>query len=560
MSNHIGNKIDDIFSDELNYNRKSNLLKPSSSNKFVRKKFKEDKNRNYELIRQFNRQIEEEEGLFKENSKLYNEINENDISLKKEKKHSNKEENNIIKKIMKKTTQEIKKNYLKDHDFIINNKDLENMRISSYHPKNNKDLESSFKGASAKDSKKIKKTKFMTIEKKSEEKKNENNKNNGSKLKRKKTNKKKGGNIVMIEKQKYPKKETIFDRIKLMIKEANNEEAKEENVSVKKKLNKNTSLKSRKLGKPIKRFDSVRTKKPNSNIKKWTEQKLDEENDSSNFIKSNIDLINNDSINSKNKTIKTNKSKNSGIISKNYIKNSENDFFQSSKFSNESDSKEDSKDSEDKKDDIFLSKECTNNKNKTKSSRRLRKVKMNPEKIVIKNTKTFNLYDNKSNKKGRNSNESGSNNNSENNSQESNNNNSNDQKDSDEDNSINKKFKYTYNHGEGVLSIIPEQDNKKRFFEDINQNIDIMKPENIITLDQNYNKDKNISRNLEFKKNNIIINNNVSNNITVHKKESPEKKEEIKKGEETNKENNQSNKKGKPYKVKARKKFPFCCL
>ena len=79
MSNHIGNKIDDIFSDELNYNRKSNLLKPSSSNKFVRKKFKEDKNRNYELIRQFNRQIEEEEGLFKENSKLYNEINENDI-------------------------------------------------------------------------------------------------------------------------------------------------------------------------------------------------------------------------------------------------------------------------------------------------------------------------------------------------------------------------------------------------------------------------------------------------------------------------------------------------
>jgi hypothetical protein len=61
--------------------------------------------------------------------------------------------------------------------------------------------------------------------------------------------------------------------------------------------------------------------------------------------------------------------------------------------------------------------------------------------------------------------------------------------------------------------------NKKLFYGDINQNIETIKPENIITLEQNITKNRSISRNLELKKNNIIINNNVSNNITVHKKE-----------------------------------------
>ena len=52
--------------------------------------------------------------------------------------------------------------------------------------------------------------------------------------------------------------------------------------------------------------------------------------------------------------------------------------------------------------------------------------------------------------------------------------------------SLNKKIHYKYNQREGgVLSIIPEQDNKNMFYEDINQNIEVIKPENVISLEKN---------------------------------------------------------------------------
>jgi hypothetical protein len=126
--------------------------------------------------------------------------------------------------------------------------------------------------------------------------------------------------------------------------------------------------------------------------------------------------------------------------------------------------------------------------------------------------------------------------------------------------SKNKKIQNKYNHKKGDgLAIIPEGENKKILYEDIKRNIKIIKPENIIMLEQNYNDDKTKRRNIEIQKNNIIINNNVSNNITVHnKKESDTKKEENKKEEENK--SSEKNKRGKSYKVKARKKFPFCCL
>ena len=80
--------------------------------------------------------------------------------------------------------------------------------------------------------------------------------------------------------------------------------------------------------------------------------------------------------------------------------------------------------------------------------------------------------------------------------------------------SLNKKIHYKYNQREGgVLSIIPEQDNKNMFYEDINQNIEVIKPENVISLEKNTNKGKKNSRNVEINKNNIIINNNVLRNI-----------------------------------------------
>ena len=108
--------------------------------------------------------------------------------------------------------------------------------------------------------------------------------------------------------------------------------------------------------------------------------------------------------------------------------------------------------------------------------------------------------------------------------------------------------------------MIPEQDNKKIFYEDIKENAEIIKPENIIMLEENYNNDKTRKRNVEIQKNNIIINNNVSNNITVHHKK---ELDDVKKDEDKNDEENSNknkNKRDKKYVVKARKKFPFCCL
>ena len=568
MSIHIGNKINDIFSDELNLNRNIKLFKKSTSNKLNKNKYIEDKDKNYEIIRQFNkRQSEQEDSYFKDNIKFVNENNDNDISIKKGNKKENKDENNI-KQINKKPSKFAIKDYLdEDNDIFIDRKDLERVKIKSFHQKNNKDVESCFRGILNKDSKKIKKTKFLIGEKKPEENKNYQNNSKRKKINTKRTMK----NIVMVEKQKYPKKETIFDRIKGSIKESNKEISNDNDSQLKKGIKKNTSLKSKKfLNKSIKMFDTnfkmretTRTKKPGINIVKNSENKVYVEKDSSDFIKLNLDLLNNNSIysNSKTmKTLKTEKSKNTGKKLKvDNNKNSENDFFQSSKFSN-SDSKEESKYSPNNKDDIFFnknSKKINNNNNIMESSKGLRIVKNPSGKIMNKKSNNLNVYDNKSIKKSQNSSFIDS---SSSDSDENSNDGSKKQKNSKLDNSINKKFQFKYTHGEGVLSIIPEQDNKKVFYEDINQNLDLIKPENIITLEQNIKRDKNISRNLEIKKNNIIINNNVSNNITVHKKGSDSKNEEIKKEEETNKENNLSKKKGKPYKIKVRKKFPFCCL
>ena len=568
MSIHIGNKINDIFSDELNLNRNIKLFKKSTSNKLNKNKYIEDKDKNYEIIRQFNkRQSKQEDSYFKDNIKFVNDNNDNDISIKKGNKKENKDENNI-KQINKKPSKFAIKDYLdEDNDIFIDRKDLERVKIKSFQQKNNKDVESCFRGILNKDSKKIKKTKFLIGEKKPEENKNYQNNSKRKKINTKRTMK----NIVMVEKQKYPKKETIFDRIKGSIKESNKEISNDNDSQLKKGIKKNTSLKSKKfLNKSIKMFDTnfkmretTRTKKPGINVVKNSENKVYVEKDSSDFIKLNLDLLNNNSIysNSKTmKTLKTEKSKNTGKKLKVDInKNSENDFFQSSKFSN-SDSKEESKYSPNNKDDIFFnknSKKINNNNNIMESSKGLKIVKNPSGKIMNKKSNNLNVYDNKSIKKSQNSSFIDS---SSSDSDENSNDGSKKQKNSKLDNSINKKFQFKYTHGEGVLSIIPEQDNKKVFYEDINQNLDLIKPENIITLEQNIKRDKNISRNLEIKKNNIIINNNVSNNITVHKKGSDSKNEEIKKEEETNKENNLSKKKGKPYKIKVRKKFPFCCL
>ena len=185
---------------------------------------------------------------------------------------------------------------------------------------------------------------------------------NDYKLGKKKSNTKKNvKNIVMIEKQKYPKKESYFDRVNSGIKDSNKENNNEDNISIKKRHKKSAFLKPKKeLTKSIKALDikyksndivKAQSKSNKSNnMKEEQDEKLIEGNeDSSNYLKMNMNSSNSSCCKTikTNKTNKTNKSKMSHKSKNNRnkekngsIKNSENDFFQSSKFSDESESDE----------------------------------------------------------------------------------------------------------------------------------------------------------------------------------------------------------------------------
>ena len=551
MTNQIRNKINEIFGEEINKNRNLLLKKHTESNKLIKKKFIEPTNDNYELIQEFNKRKSNPDDFYKNNIKFINENNENDISPKSKKRRIFINHNN--KKIFKKENKEEENNYLSNKHFFVREK-----RKS--------------------ESKKEKKIKFLI-----EEKKLVNAKMNDYKLGKKKSNTKKNvKNIVMIEKQKYPKKESYFDRVNSGIKDSNKENNNEDNISIKKRHKKSAFLKPKKeLTKSIKALDikyksndivKAQSKSNKSNnMKEEQDEKLIEGNeDSSNYLKMNMNSSNSSGCKTikTNKTNKTNKSKMSHKSKNNRnkekngsIKNSENDFFQSSKFSDESES-----DENDNQKDIFLIKN-------SKSTCKISKLPKNPlfndniKKSLSKKSNSNKLNISKKEtekeKKSKNNNRSSScQSNSFEENKENENKNSENKNIIDDEDSIKKKIRYKYNlNEENVLSIIPEQDTKKIFYEDINQNSEFIKPENIITLEPNIKKDKtnNKARNIEIQKNNIIINNNISNNITVHKKESEIKKDEIKK-EETNNKVNEQNKNEKSCKVKVRKKFPFCCL
>ena len=568
MANNISDTINKIFSEEIYKNRNLTLTKHNVSNKLIRNKLSKVQQDNYELIKNFNKRQSGPETLFKEKKKFINENNDNDIIFKKNKNKNNfiKIENNFnstIKKILKKDNSKGENNYYIDNKFYINENVLNR--------------------------KKTKKAKFNLVENNKEKENNiEELKTNEKKLKRNRTNTKRNlKNIIMIEKQKYPKKETVFDRIKGNIKESNNEIYNDDNISLKKRQKKGTHLKPKRpyinsiktLDSKFKLYNSIKLKKNTNMINNINGKRISGDNNSSNFLKMNMDN-NNDSNNSNEKTIKTNKSEKTKK-SKNKLKiddkDKESNFFESSKFSEESGNNKENKDSNNNKENIFINKN-SNNKNKLKNgqgsssyknnnSNRSRKKNENN-----KNTNNIIIYDNQSNEednKSQNNNkysselsdfddkEKGSDNDNDNIENKNNN-------DSDIENSTKKQIEYKYiKREEEALSIIPEQDNKKKFSEDINQNIEIIKPENLICLENNLNKNKKRnSKNVEIQKNNIIINNNISNNITVHKKESELKQDDIKieEEEDENKKNKEHNRKGKSYKVKVRKKFPFCCL
>ena len=504
----------------------------------------------------FNKRQSEKDENYKENNIFANGNEE----IKKDKI------NTKIHSILKKIPDTEIKNHFEDDDSPINIKKMNNNKIRNNFSckKVNDASESYVKGGVVEELKKIKKISFFLETKKEE-------KNNKIRLKRNRTHTKKSlKNLVMIEKQKYPKKETIFDRINRRINESKNNMDNFDNISTKdNKIKDNTIIKPKKLlTKSIKISkcninNLIKLNFPTINIKKISKREINpgEENNYNS-----------------NKTIKTLKLKKSIKLKINDTNiNSENDAFQNSIFSDSNDSNENRLDKENIK-SKYETKTYHSKKdiNKIKNYIKISSInkgfkKYNSGKVphILSLKDNNNLFDDKSINKSeltkRYSNSSSICNSIEfeNNKNEKENNikNFDNNKDPDIEESLNKRIQKKYNSKiGGRLSVIPEQDNKKIFYEDIKENAEIIKPENIIMLEENYNNDKTRKRNVEIQKNNIIINNNVSNNITVHHKK---ELDDVKKDEDKNDEENSNknkNKRDKKYVVKARKKFPFCCL
>ena len=526
MTNNIDNKINEIFSEELDNNRNYIFHKKKSSNDIKRKKYMIDVTDKIKAIKKLKTKQNIQNNYLQEKNKITNENNNNanDISTKNIVSNSNRTQKNVnfqSKNIVKKSSFKKVKDPIKAQDFALDESDLIRTRGHSIHNFNKKKLENRFKELLNRESpRRAKKSKFIIEENKNDD---EEDDNIDELKKRKLISKRSYRNIVMILKEKNPKKPSLFEIIKGSIKEPNKDKNYEENISLKRKSKKNTQVKIREVF-----SKSIRTNKPNSlksknfmiSSNKNSDMKSLKENDSDDFIKSKKGSKNEE--NNINETIKSNN-----------IKKSEYEFFESSQFSYGSKNKEEKSNSSNS--DIN-----DNNEGKKVSG------KNNNDAIKINNNE-----------------ESNSGNSSNSDSSENNN-------DSDEKNINQKQIRYKYNHmKDGVLSIIPELDNKKNFYEDINGNTDAINPNNIISLEKNskqdyYNDNDNINNNnLEMPKNNIIINNNVSKNIkniiTCYKKESDILNEDNKKTEK-NIEEKTEKKKEKQYKVKARRRFPFCCL
>ena len=526
MANSIDNKINEIFSEELDNNRKYLFHKKKSSNDIKRKKYMIDMNDKIKVIKKLKSKQNIQNEFFQDKYNLTNENNNNanDTPTKNVTSHSNRAQkkniNLLSKNIAKMNSYKKIKDPIKIQDFILDEKDLMRTREHSIHNFNKKKLENRFAELLNRESpRRTKKTKFIIEENKNDD--DEDDDKIEELKKQKLISKRSYRNIVMVLKEKKPKKPSLFEIIKGSIKDPNKEKNDEENISLKRKPKKNTQVKIRKIF-----SKSIRTNKPNSmksknimiNSNKNSDMKSLKENDSSDFNTAKKDSKNEE--NNINVTIKSNN-----------IKKSENEFFESSQFSYNSKNKEEKSNSSNNGD-------INDNNEEKKAS-----GKKNNSAIKI-------------------------NNNEESNNNSSNSDNSENNNDSDENDINQKQIQYKYNHmKEGVLSIIPELEYKKNFYEDINGNIDAINPNNIISLEKNSkqdyenNNDNNI--NLQIPKNNIIINNNVSKNIkniiTCYKKESDILNEETKKTEK-NIEEKTEKKKGKQYTVKARKRFPFCCL
>ena len=148
MTNLIKNKIDKIFSEELNNNRKLILKEGIASNKFVRKSLMNNMDDNFKVIKKYQKRKSQEE-IFSKHMKFMNDNDDNDITIKNKTKKLNDNINNInpnFGKITKVQTQGDIKNYFGDVNILIDEKEIHNTKIKSCINKKFNESESGFKG------------------------------------------------------------------------------------------------------------------------------------------------------------------------------------------------------------------------------------------------------------------------------------------------------------------------------------------------------------------------------------------------------------------------------
>ena len=139
MTNNIDNKINEIFSEELDNNRKYLFHKKKSSNDIKRKKYMIDMTDKIKVIKKLKSKQNIQNEFFQDKYNLTNENNNNanDTPTKNVTSHSNRAQkkniNLLSKNIAKMNSYKKIKDPIKIQDFILDEKDLMRTREHSIH-------------------------------------------------------------------------------------------------------------------------------------------------------------------------------------------------------------------------------------------------------------------------------------------------------------------------------------------------------------------------------------------------------------------------------------------
>ena len=580
MNFDITEKVNEIFSEELNDNKKLlfspkkqihiNFNKNIQDNQIsllgkIEKSMENiDQNGNAHIKKSHSKKMRENNNYkgspysnndlnFLSNNNLKND--DKNINHLNEKKNHNNNEVKEEKDIKNNNDNIDNNNIFDDEDYPFNLK-KPRARGRSYHEKNRLASASCFRGILSKDSKKLKKPKFdldkeiekneKIVEKKEEEdlKHHEEDISISKEKKRKissnsksfSTHKIKKNRLELNKEIKEEKKNKSINMDSLDSEENQSPKSKSKKRKKKEKTTKSikSELKEKKLKEKIKKYNSILDQ--NKIVSPPLNKKVDNNKEISSY---NSSKISDDT-----KTILDNKNNERKISDKEQIKNNKNENsddsnFRSSNFSNESQSN----------DDLYIHK-----KNMPKS---------------YKSSKYIKFYDNNNlnnNKRKKSSNKKFNNKNEELNHEKKEESKSNSKfikdnldkidnnetskiksfklDDEKEKNSepklkrgnskriVNIPFDYQISHKVNNLIILSEQENKNlNEQKNIHQNMNVISPGNYISIEYNINHGKKNERNLEIKNNHNLNNNGDTNNITCYRKEAQNKNDliEIKK-------------------------------